>query len=61
MHVTIGANSWVTEKIPRAADVAASFENREGSVGAELFKVVRGANARNTGPYDDDVMVLSLH
>ena len=61
MHVAIGANSWVTEKIPRAADVAASFENGEGSVGAELFEVVRRADARNTGSYDDDVMVLSPH
>ena len=26
VHVAIGANSWVTEKIPRAADVAASRE-----------------------------------
>src|SRR6185437_16734603 len=58
VHVRIGADAWITEEIPRAADSVASFEYEEALLGAVHLEMARSANPRQPRADDDYIHVL---
>ncbi|CAB5068479.1 unannotated protein [freshwater metagenome] len=59
VHVGVGAHTWVAKKVPRAANVGATFENCVGLRRAHGVEVISSPNARNSRTYDEDIDVLA--
>ena len=55
VHVAVATNSGVTEEIPGATDVGASFENGEGTIGTQGLKVIRRSDAGDASTDDQDI------
>ena len=61
VHVTVGANSWITKKIPCSTEVVAPFENDIRAIRAHRLQVIPGANAREPRTDDDYINMLCAH
>ena len=58
VHIGVGANAGIAEKIPRATDRVAPFEYDEALVGAVHLQMTRSTNSRQPRAHDYDVHVL---
>ena len=58
VHVAVGADTGIAEKVPGAAECRPTLEDRELAVGAHGLQVVGRRNAGDAGADDDDVEVL---
>jgi hypothetical protein len=52
VHVTVGAHAGVTEQIPGATKIGATFEDCVRAVGALILQVIGHANTRDSGTDD---------
>jgi hypothetical protein len=52
VHVTVGTYAGVTEQIPGATKIGATFEDCVRAVGALILQVIGHANTRDSGTDD---------
>ena len=55
VHVAVGTYARITEQVPGAAKVLASFQDREASLGARLLQEVTGADSGDSSAHNQDV------
>src|SRR5262249_11749923 len=60
-HVAVGADAGIAEKVPRAANCVAGFEDDEALRRAPGLQMVARANAGKAGADDEDVEMFCLH
>ena len=58
VHIAVGADTGIAEKVPGAAERRPTLEDRELAVGAHGLQVVGRRNAGDASADDDDVEVL---
>ena len=58
VHIAVGADTGIAEKVPGATECRPSLEDRELAVGAHGLQVVGRRNTGDAGADDDDVEVL---
>ena len=58
VHVAIGADAWVTEKIPGAPKRFTPLQDEEVALWALALKMIGRANTAEACSYDEDVDVL---
>src|SRR5713101_333168 len=60
-HVRVGANPWIAEQVPGAADLLPLFENDVAFVGAEFLQVIAGVDSRQSCSHDQDIEMFGGH
>ncbi len=60
-HVAVGADAWIAEQIPGAADTVAALEDRIALAGAFLLQVIGRADAGQPGADDQHVDMFACH
>ena len=59
IHITIGANARIPEKIPRATNCISTLNNRKIRTGAVALKPHGGADTRKASTDNDDVKLIA--
>ncbi len=59
VHVAIGANTGIPEKIPRTTDRISALNNRKIRTGAVALKPHGGADTRKASTDNDDVKLIA--